>query len=71
MKIYPAAIVSSGVDNETTPVSLEWFDVLSKQKVELIGFSIFVHFNDGKTKEFRYANRELLEEATKIIASQM
>ncbi len=70
-RLYPAAIVFTGVDEETTQVSLEWFDELSKDKVKLIAFSIFLHLKNGEVKEFRYTSRDLLEEAIATLASQM
>jgi hypothetical protein len=71
VRLYPVAIVTTGIDNETTPVSLEWFDELSKDKVRVITFAIFVYFKNEEVKEFRYANRDLLEEAIQTIASQL
>jgi hypothetical protein len=70
-RLYPAAIVFTGADQETTQVSLEWFDKLSKDKVELVTFAIFLHLKNGEVKEFRYASRDLLEEAIITLASQM
>ena len=35
-QLYPAAVVKTGYENETTQVSLEWLDVEAKGKVEPI-----------------------------------
>jgi hypothetical protein len=70
-RLYPAAIVFTGEDEETTQVSLEWFDELAKDKVKLVAFAIFLHLKNGEVKEFRYVSRDLLEEAITTLASQM
>ena len=68
-RIYPAVIV--GIEGEITPVSLEWFDTLSKEKVKSIAFALFLHLKNGEVKEFRYAKRELLDAAMETLASQL
>lgn len=70
-QLYPAAIVKTGYEDETTQMSLEWLDVESQGKVELEGFAIFLHLSEDKTESFFYKSRDELEDAIKRLARQL
>ena len=70
-QLYPAAIVKTGYENETTQVSLEWLSVESKGKVEVVGFGIFVHVGENERYEFIYETREEMDTLAAKIASQL
>ena len=53
-QLYPAAVVKTGFEDETTQVSLEWLDVESKGKVEVVGFGIFIHLGDEEKYTFMF-----------------
>lgn len=59
-QLYPAAIVKTGYQDETTQVSIEWLDVESKGQVELVEFAIFLELKDGSKFSFSYLTREEL-----------
>ena len=59
-QLYPAGIVKTGYEDETTQVSLEWLEVEAKGKVEIIGYKIFLELKNGDKFEFKYATKELL-----------
>jgi hypothetical protein len=62
-QLYPAAIIKTGYENETTQMSLEWLEVEAKGKVEVEGFGIFVHLGEEERHSFVYESREELDEA--------
>ncbi len=70
-QLYPAAIVKTGYKDETTQVSLEWLEVESKGKVELVGYAIFVHLGKDTQHSFPYPNKEALDQAIGAIAKQL
>lgn len=70
-QLYPAAIVKTGYQDETTQVSLEWLDVESKGKVELVEFAIFLELKDGTKSSFSYPSREELFEKITAISNQI
>ena len=70
-QLYPAAIIKTGHEDETTQVSLEWLEVEAKGKVELKGFGIFVHLDDDEKYSFVYESREALDEAIGELAAQL
>ena len=70
-QLYPAAVVKTGHEDETTQVSLEWIDVESKGKVEIIGFGIFVHIGEEEKYSFVFDTREEMDTAVGCIASQL
>lgn len=70
-QLYPAAIVKTGYENETTQVSLEWLEVESKGKVEVEGFGIFLHLGKEEKYTFIYESREALDAAIGKIAAQL
>ena len=70
-QLYPAAVVKTGYENETTKVSLEWLDVEAKGKVEVVGFGIFVHLGEDEKHEFVYPTRQEMDNLAGIIAAQL
>ncbi|SFV57724.1 Phosphomannomutase [hydrothermal vent metagenome] len=70
-QLYPAAIVKTGYNDETTQVSLEWLEIESKGKVELEGYAIFVHLAKDNIRSFTYSSREELDSAIARLALQL
>ena len=70
-QLYPAAVVKTGHEDETTQVSLEWLDVESKGKVEVVGFGIFVNLGEDEKHTFMFDTKEEMDEAVGRIAAQL
>jgi len=70
-QLYPAAIIKTGFENETTQVSLEWLEMESKGKVELDGYGIFIHLKDENRYSYIYRSREELDIAISKLAMQL
>jgi hypothetical protein len=70
-QLYPAAVVKTGYEDETTQVSLEWLDVEAKGKVELVGYGIFVHLSEDEKHTFMFDTKEEMDEEIGCIASQL
>jgi hypothetical protein len=70
-QLYPAGIVKTGYKEETTQVSLEWIEVESKGKVEIVGYGIFVHLGEEKQESFLFETREKMDQAIAKIAQQL
>jgi len=70
-QLYPAGIVKTGYEDETTQVSLEWLEVEAQGKVEIVGYKIFVELKNGNKFEFNYATKELLLKSIKKIAGEI
>jgi len=70
-QLYPAGIVKTGHEDETTQVSLEWLDVEAKGKVEVVGFGIFVHLGEEIKHSFMFDSKEEMDEEIGRIASQI
>ena len=70
-QLYPAAVVKTGYEDETTQVSLEWLDVEAKGKVELVGFGIFIHLGEEEKHTFMFDTKEEMDEEIGYIASQL
>ena len=70
-QLYPAAVVKTGYEDETTQVSLEWLDVEAKGKVEVVGFGIFIHLGEEEKHTFMFDTKEEMDEAVGRIASQL
>lgn len=70
-QLYPAAVVKTGHKEETTQVSLEWIDVESKGKVEIVGYGLFVHLGEEEKHSFIFDTREEMDEAVGRIAVQL
>jgi len=69
-QLYPAAVVKTGHEDETTQVSLEWLDVEAKGKVELVGYGIFIHLGAEEKHTFMFDTKEEMDEEIGSIASQ-
>ena len=70
-QLYPAAIVKTGYQDETTQVSLEWLETESKGQVELVEFAIFLELKDTSKYSFSYSTREELFEGIGKIQQQI
>jgi len=70
-QLYPAAVVKTGHEDETTQVSLEWLDVEAKGKVELVGYGIFLHLGEEEKHTFMFDTKEEMDEEIGYIASQI
>ena len=70
-QLYPAAVIKTGYEDETTKVSLEWLDLEAEGKVEVVGFGIFVHIGEEEKYEFVYSTREEMDNMAGIIAAQL
>lgn len=70
-QLYPAGIIKTGYEDETTQVSLEWLDTESKGKVEVVGFGIFVYLGENEKYSFVFDTKEEMDEEIGRIASQI
>jgi len=70
-QLYPAAVVKTGYEDETTQVSLEWLDVEAKGKVELVGYGIFIHLGEEEKHTFMFDTKEAMDEEIGYIALQL
>ena len=61
-QLYPAAVVKTGHEDETTQVSLEWLDVEAKGKVDVVGFGIFIHLGDEEKYSFIFDTKEEMDQ---------
>jgi len=69
-QLYPAAVIKTGYEDETTQASLEWLDMESKGKVEVVGYGIFLYLGEEEKESFIFDTREEMDEAIAKIASQ-
>jgi len=70
-QLYPAAVIKTGQGNETTQVSLEWIEVESKGKVEIVGYGLFVILKEEEKHSFIFDTKEEMDEAAGKIAAQL
>ena len=70
-QLYPAGIIKTGYEDETTQVSLEWLDTESKGKVEVVGFGIFVYLGENEKYSFVFDTKEEMDKEIGRIASQI
>ncbi len=70
-RLYPAAIVKTGHEDETTHISLEWLDDQDPKKVEVVNYAIFFHLGDKSVHPFFYPDREALEAAIEKLAASL
>ena len=70
-QLYPAAVIKTGFEDETTQVSLEWLDIEAKGKVEVVGFGIFIHLGEDEKYTFMFDTKEEMDEEIGAIASQL
>ncbi len=70
-QLYPAAVIRTGFEDETTQVSLEWLESEAKDKVEVVGYGIFLHLGEEDKHTFIYDTKEAMEEEIGAIATQL
>ena len=70
-QLYPAALIKTGYEDETTQASLEWLDSESKGKVEVVGYGIFVHLGEEEKHSFFFPTRKEMDAAVGKIAAQL
>jgi len=70
-QLYPAAVVKTGYEDETTQVSLEWIAVEAKGKVEIVGYGLFVHLGEEEKHTFMFDTKEEMDAAAGRIAAQL
>lgn len=70
-QLYPAGIVKTGYEDETTQVSLEWLEIEAKGKVEVVGFKIFVELKNSEKFSFFYDTKEQLFNSIANISKQI
>ncbi len=70
-RLYPAAIIKTGYNNETTPISLDWVDEQLKEgkSVDILKYAIFFHTKDNAVTTFSYEDREELEKALDLLST--
>ena len=70
-QLYPAAVVKTGHEDETTQVSLEWIEVEAKGKVEIVGYGLFIHLGEEEKHTFMFDTKEEMDAAAGRIAAQL
>jgi len=70
-QLYPAVVIKTGYEEETTQVSLEWIEVEGKGKVEVVGYGVFVNLGEEEKHSFIFDTREEMDSAIGKIASQL
>jgi len=70
-QLYPAAVVKTGHEDETTQVSIEWIEVEAKGKVEIVGYGLFVNLGEEEKHSFMFDTREEMDAAAGRIAQQL
>jgi len=70
-QLYPAAVIKTGQGDETTQVSLEWIEVESKGKVEIVGYGLFVILKEEEKYSFVFDTKEEMDEVVGKIAAQL
>jgi hypothetical protein len=70
-QLYPAAVIKTGHEDETTQVSLEWIEAEAKGKVEIVGYGIFINIGEDLKDSFMFDTREEMDEAIGRMASQL
>jgi hypothetical protein len=70
-QLYPAAVVKTGHEDETTQVSLEWIEVEAKGKVEVVGYGLFINLGEKEKHSFMFDTKEEMDSVVKGIARQL
>ncbi len=70
-QLYPAAVIKTGEGDETTQVSMKWVENEGKDKVELVGYAIYVHLGEENIYEFIYDTKEEMDAVSAQIAKQI
>jgi hypothetical protein len=70
-RLYPAAMIKTGYDDELTPISLEWIESQKDNSdVIVVKYAIFIHSFNGSITPFFYKDREELDLALDKLAEQ-
>lgn len=71
-RLYPAAIIRYA-DGTVTPISLEWFEQMANDDVNLLHYAICFHYKDEKIEPdiFTYETKDALEEAIASLSMQL
>jgi len=70
-QLYPAVVIKTGYEEETTQVSLEWIEVEGKGKVEVVGYGVFVNLGEEEKYSFIFDTRDEMDAAIGRIAAQL
>ena len=70
-QLYPAVVVKTGHEDETTQVSLEWIEVEAKGKVEIVGYGLFVNLGEEEKHSFVFDTKEEMDAAVGRVAQQL
>jgi hypothetical protein len=70
-QLYPAVVIKTGYEEETTQVSLEWIEVEGKGKVEVVGYGVFINLGEEEKHSFIFDTREEMDVAIGKIAAQL
>ncbi|HFU77593.1 MAG TPA: phosphomannomutase [Epsilonproteobacteria bacterium] len=70
-QLYPAVVIKTGYEEETTQVSLEWIEVEGKDKVEVVGYGLFLILGEEEKHSFIFDTKEEMDEAAGKIAAQL
>ena len=70
-QLYPAVVIKTGYEDETTQVSLEWIEVEGKGKVEVVGYGVFVNLGEEEKYSFIFDTRDEMDAAIGRIAAQL
>ena len=70
-QLYPAVLIKTGYEDETTQVSLEWIEVEGKGKVEVVGYGVFVNLGEEEKYSFIFDTRDEMDAAIGRIAAQL
>ena len=70
-QLYPAAVVKTGHEDETTQVSLEWIDSEAKGKVEIVGYGLFINLAEEEKYSFIFGSREEMDAAVGRVVAQL
>ncbi|HIC77642.1 MAG TPA: phosphomannomutase [Sulfurovum sp.] len=70
-QLYPAAVIKTGNGDETTQVSMQWVEKEGKDKVDLVGYGIFIHLGKDDVRTFMYDTRAEMDEVAASISEQI
>jgi len=70
-QLYPAAVIKTGYEDETTQVSLEWIEMESKGKVEIVAYGLFIILQEDEKYSFMFDTKEEMDVAAGRIAAQL
>ena len=70
-QLYPAVLVKTGHGDETTEMSLEWIDIESKGRVDIVGYGLFIRIGEEEKHSFIYKSREELDNKISNLSKQL